>query len=686
MLRPNRQASRSTPAHDEHYQKGAFNSAIYLDGIGKVYTGEALDAGRDPVPSKPFFSQSPETGIDMVDVSLKSLEAHSTWKLVHRGMEEIVETVFTQIERFCDGRNDLQGRLFYIDEIGLSYPAHWRLEERTRYEKLLRKIMPEFSTSIKPEAPISFHVESLASAHMLFWSRPLIVDIIPPPHTSMLLVFLDFGGYTMNGCMFDVQKSDNDKLSYHRVGETFSAFGGTQRWEQQVSSFCRYYVSTFQKSELPPRQRANLLEQFHREIKKFETGEIEPMRLNSEDTRNNMKKYCVELGKPQAERCFWDALKQPILLAEKKIAEAASLSSQVKIVLSGGSGKNSVIQARLKLKCKSHKIPEPYCLYENLGREDSWNISKGAAIATANFMSVQQAIARGAAYGFQRGGYAPTHGWEEEVEVSLDSLGSRPWKKWCNGKARIKIICDPFLQEKEQHLRFAACCDIIELPQPSRGYWQFTLDIVAKGDDVRLIVARDYMGHNGQKVYRQAPTLELPLYYDPSYCCCLIKTDADDEGFGLLVTESGEIMPCPREPTTESSNSSATVTTRKRKRETSQDGQKSGVGCEASGVQPRQKPSGHLPELKPPGHPAEPRRARMYRSQSSASVLASAHVVEEAITVAGSKSDDEPDEPVLLVRSDIVPDTLHASSRSGRLVLDNLFWGKGSIADSEDDG
>ncbi|KAK1671754.1 hypothetical protein BDP55DRAFT_732047 [Colletotrichum godetiae] len=194
--------SRSTPAHDEHYQKGAFNSALYLDGVGKPYTGEALDEDRDPVPSKPFFSRSPETGIDTVDASLNGLEADMKWALVNRGMEQIVETVFTEIEKVCRGQSlELRGRLFYIDEIGLSYPAHWRLEERTRYEQLLRRVMPAVSTliseSIKPDVAINFHVESLASAHMLFWSRQMIIDIIPPPLTSMLLVFLDFGGYTM---------------------------------------------------------------------------------------------------------------------------------------------------------------------------------------------------------------------------------------------------------------------------------------------------------------------------------------------------------------------------------------------------------------------------------------------------------------------------------------------------------
>ncbi|KAK1671755.1 hypothetical protein BDP55DRAFT_287153 [Colletotrichum godetiae] len=469
--------------------------------------------------------------------------------------------------------------------------------------------------------------------------------------------------------MFHVQKSDDDQLSYHRVGETFSAFGGTQRWEQKVRSFCRWYVSNSQKSELPPRQRAKLLEQFHREIKRFETGEIEPMRLTADDTRNNMQKYTVDIPKSHAERFFWEALKQPILLAEKKIAEAASLGSQVKIILSGGSGKNSVVQAWLQTKCRSHGIPDPCCLYENLGKEDSWNISKGAAIATANRMSVRKAMAQGAAYGFQRGGYAPKHAWEEEVEVSLDSLRSRPWKRWCNGEARVKIICDPFLQKRKSHLSFSSCCDIIELPQPPKGYWQFTLRVVAEGDDLRLVVARDYMGHTGKKIYRQAPALNLPLYYDPSYCCCLIKTDADDEGCGLLVTESGEIMACPREPILESSIPRETVSSRKRKRTTSQNDKNIAARCEASDQLQRLKPSGHLPELK---------RARMSHYQTSADKPTSADVVEDAITVANSKFEDE---PIILVRSDILDDTPYSSSE--RLVVDKRFWGKGFVADSE---
>ncbi|OHE93535.1 hypothetical protein CORC01_11132 [Colletotrichum orchidophilum] len=671
----------SIPAHDEHYQKGAFNAALYLDGIGKVYTGEAIDEDREPVPSKPFFSQSPQTGINAIDALLNGLRADATWALVHEGMEEIAKTVFKSIGGFCNGNNELD-ELYCIDEIGLSYPAHWRLGERTKYEELLRKVIPKESAWVKPDVDISFHVESLASAHRLFSSPRLIGKIMPPSKTPVLVVFLDFGGYTM--------KSNANDLSYHRVGETFSAFGGTQLWEQQVGIFCRKYVEAeTNRPKLSPRQRAECLEMFHREIKKFETSEIEPMHLTYRiPLKEGHLSYSVCLPKHSAENCFWNALAGPIKLAEKKIAEAVTLSSRVKVVLSGGSGKNTVVQARLRSACERLGVSHPYCMNQKLAKEDSWNISRGAAIATANTISVHESMANGAAFGFQRGGYATLNSpeglrssWEEEIEVSLDLNGSRSWKRWCGDTTRIKIICDPFLQlpDRKTHLRFSSCCDVVELPQPSKGYWEFELRFAGDGDDLRLVVERGYMGHTGRKIFRHMPTLELPLYYDPSSCCCLIKTDVDDEGYGLLVTETGEIVACPREPTRnhlerggrprlgESGN------IRKRKRMAP--ARRGGVGGRQgkAGV----KPTGHLPELKPPNYlPKSTRAPVISQFNGSTDGLPSAHLVRETRSMESSRRENS----VIPVVSDTVVGRQALSPECG--VTNHSFWEQATVAES----
>ncbi|KAK1471614.1 hypothetical protein CTAM01_16505 [Colletotrichum tamarilloi] len=683
---------KSIPGHDERYQKGAFSSALYLDDVGKVYTGEVIDEDRDPVPSKHFFTKSPRTGIDAIDVALNNLKADKLWNIVHDGMEAIVKAVFLEVEDHCSGKNP-EKQPYYIDEIGLSYPAHWKSEERSKYERLLRKVASKESAWIQKAFDVSFHAESLASAHCLFWHRELIDNIISPELDSALVVFLDFGGYTMNGCMFDVQKGNDSHLSYHRVGETFSTFGGTQLWEQKVSDFCRQEVEKDRNVVLPPGQRASLLKQFHLEIKSFRTSEIEPMSLSSTNPYNQREKYSVFLEKELAEKFFRAGLEEPIKLAEKKIAEAFSLSStRVRVVLSGGSGKNSVVQARLESACKSHDIPAPYCFYEGFDRDDSWNISKGAAFATANIKSVQEVIANGAAFGFQRSSSVAAKGskrskkpgsaWEEQIQVSFDSHGSRSCKKWYSGKMRVRIICDPFLQlhGSQKYLRFASCCDIVELPQPSKGYWQFNLRFECADDDARLIVERSYMGHDGDKIKYQMPILKLPLYYDPSYCCCLVKSDVDDEGYGLLVTEAGQIVACPKEPRLSDlqpgggSHLENASDNRKRKRRATPEHVRGNLKRTSSF-----KPSGHLPELSMSDCLSRSKGAKApSRYGASGSLRAPSDSVEETINVANSESGRS------VLSSSPETSTPYQPSVGGKHMRSRHFWKQWFTIDPED--
>ncbi|KAK1460010.1 hypothetical protein CMEL01_03009 [Colletotrichum melonis] len=674
------------PGHDQRYQKGAFSSALYLDGIGRVYTGEDIDQDREPVPSKPFFSTFPKTGDDATDALFQGSQAEETWYLVKQGMNDITRTVIERVESFCNGNNDSDSRTyFYIEEIGLSYPAHWRLGERTEYENLLRKNIPPNSTWIKPNFEVSFHVESLASAHKLFATERLVDEIFVSPQIPVLVVFLDFGGHTMNGCMFSAQKSTDGKLSYHRMGQTFSTFGGTQWWEQEVNKFMKSYVEKTTKRALPPRLRSELLESFQRKIVNFKGCEVEPMYFTCPNPDDEQQICSVNISLNESKSCFLRAMGEPLNLAERKIAEAVSLSAHVKVVLSGGSGKNSAVQARLNLACRRYGLSEPSTMYTP--KDDSWNICRGAALATANTMSVRESIAKGAAFGFQRGslpkGPKESGGlWEEEIEVSLDLTGPSPWKRWFSGKSRVRIICDPFLQvpDRKKYLRLASCCDVIELPQPHKGYWLFELEFEGVGDERSLVIQRHYMGHGGKRIIRSMPTLSLPLYYDSSYCCCLIDTEVDDEGFGLLVTKEGDIVACPERPAqnhverVEPPDSEEIDNPRKRKRVVLP--KHSAASAKLRGV--GSKPSGHLPELKPADRLPNPRIVSgATHSKRSAVGLRTVGQVRGMEEVSSSGSDDS----IIAVAHD-TGFVQHAFS-SGRRVMKQAIWSDTSNSDSE---
>ncbi|KAK7457635.1 hypothetical protein Landi51_01768 [Colletotrichum acutatum] len=624
------------PGHDQRYQKGAFSSALYLDGIGRVYTGEDMDQDREPVPSKPFFSTSPNTGDDATDALFRGSQAEATWYLVKQGMNDIARTVIERVESFCNGNNDSDSRTyFYIEEIGLSYPAHWRLGERTEYENLLRKNIPPTSTWIKPSFEVSFHVESLASAHKLFATERLVDEIFVSPQIPVLVVFLDFGGYTM--CTEEHRRQTQlpssgsnilyvlDTSLFLDISDTFSeaTFGGTQWWEQEVNKFMKSYVEKTTKRALPPRLRSELLESFQRKIVNFKGSEVEPMYFTCPNPDDEQQICSVNISLNESKSCFWRAMGEPLKLAERKIAEAVSLNAHVKVVLSGGSGKNSAVQARLNMAC----------------RRSTQNCEHGNADIQRQFME-HLPRAKGAAFGFQRGSLSkrPNESggqWEEEIEVSLD-----------------------LVPDRKKYLRLASCCDVIELPQPHKGYWLFELEFEGAGDERSFVIQRHYMGHGGKRIIRKV----------------------DDEGFGLLVTKDGDIVACPEKPVQsdlereELRNSDEIENPRKRKRvvlpkHSAAINKLSGLGS---------KPSGHLPELKPtdrlPNSKIVPGATHFKRSAVGLRTVGHVRGIEE---VSSSGSDDS----IIAVAYDT--GFVQQASSSGRRVMKQAIWSDTSNFDSE---
>lgn len=197
--------SGAIPGHDERYQKGAFNSTLYLDGRGKVYTGERADDDRIATPSKAFFVETPKTGNADIDNALQGKNSQHLWSLILKGKEKIARTVLKQVENYCSpgyprdhamaGRT--HGTTLHVEKVGLSYPAIWTSKELKLYEDLIERLIPEFPSLFRTKPAIVLHVESLACAHNLFWSQFHVEKLLGSSEKPTLVVFLDFGGHTM---------------------------------------------------------------------------------------------------------------------------------------------------------------------------------------------------------------------------------------------------------------------------------------------------------------------------------------------------------------------------------------------------------------------------------------------------------------------------------------------------------
>lgn len=185
-----------------------------------------------------------------------------------------------------------------------------------------------------------------------------------------------------NGCVFNVRQNEFGDVSYHRLGDTFceyasnlspvtaltiapeAASGGTQQWEQLVGRFCVRSVSLTRQDPLTPRHLEGLLENFYLSIEKFATDRVEPIILHSGDAYDGIEPFAVSIPYTQSKSLFTRALGESLRVAEAKITEAARLSPSARVVLSGGSGTNAVVQGRLRGACTSQGLPQPLSLYE----------------------------------------------------------------------------------------------------------------------------------------------------------------------------------------------------------------------------------------------------------------------------------------------------------------------------------
>ncbi|KAF4833686.1 hypothetical protein CGCTS75_v003490 [Colletotrichum tropicale] len=418
------------PWYDERYQEGGFCPYLYLndDGDG-VYLGERIDLNRVATPSKPFFAEVPMTNNEFVKAALSGPRAKTMWERIDTGLKKIIETVFRQVVRDCN--ETTKGGPFYIDEIALAYPTYWTEVERRKYKRLVREVLSTFEDEclrqVRPQ--IVFHEECLAAANNLF-STITQSDAVMGPITDQppLLVTIDFGGHTLNGCMHCVARRDHDDLSYFLVGKTFVERGGTQVWEQEIAAFAVQTLEKKRNAPLPPNALEDILRIFHHTIKKPKADKIEALSLSYTDDDGG---HFLTVPAEKAEQCFWKAMREPLERAAKEIARAASLKYNVHVVVYGGSGQNSVVQAKIKEACEKVGVNPPYFAQNGSRAKETWNVANGAAHAAAYTLSVEDFVSNGAAFGIRKSilkpgarqsDCRPAIDWLSDVAVALDSV------------------------------------------------------------------------------------------------------------------------------------------------------------------------------------------------------------------------------------------------------------------------
>lgn len=177
----------------------------------------------------------------------------------------------------------------------------------------------------------------------------------------------------------------------------------------------------------------------------------------------------------------------------------------------------------------------------------------------------------------------------------------------------MKIICDPYLQagagKKSNTLDIDRSYDLLELPQPSQGYWKYRLSLRSEDNTTKLVIRIENMGKVGTRVIGTPIQHSFPLYVDGTSNSCLLDVDVNDEGRGFILSENGQLTACSPEVIQEQLQQM-----RRAKRVAG------AKRTKAPSRVPGVKPSGHLPPFKrrAPPHSAQT-QARAESSDYTAS-------------------------------------------------------------------
>ncbi|OBR06370.1 hypothetical protein CH63R_10490 [Colletotrichum higginsianum IMI 349063] len=544
----------SNKCDETRYHNGSWSGYIDVSGNGPVYTGDDVPSAFQ-IPAKLIIGKG--KGIDKTNPLLAVMKRNKGDAVFKRRCEEgpvaAVRTFAAQIEMHVQSKN----KPLEIVDFGLTVPAHWTLDEMENYAKVLKRGLPRsLRQGDSRLRNLYFMTEVEAFAHFFFHDPDRVEEVLGNVVKHFVL-FLDFGGHSMNGCNFFIRGADG-KFAFIRAQEPFGVVGGSAQWEAAVGEFCAKNTvsSSGAMSEVSAEIYNRLLKKFREELRMLVRdvfSDIELRAKQPEGPNGGSGDVWTTISANQSAAFFREATSAPLHLAQSQIKELARLQRRcpgvgAKVIVSGGTAKNETVQGVLRDICIAAGLDEPVFVHDNMGSHESFNIARGAALATAANMTLLQFMENGAVFGIQmlQGDRANTEKyWDDKASIVLSGKGrewreGQPYVVTVSGADRFKIICEP-LSDKASRRKYLDCTntyDVLDLLVPDRGDWIFSLSM-APGDEGLLLKRTKVSGPD-----RETQKLHLEMEFRRSQLCFLVNADDSIESLhmGLGVTADGELV------------------------------------------------------------------------------------------------------------------------------------------------
>ncbi|KAM7196888.1 hypothetical protein V8F20_006855 [Naviculisporaceae sp. PSN 640] len=504
------------------------NGEVYEDGDGEdnededdglvVYGGESTA----PLPGRQGTSlkYAPYILVNCTDVLLKEyallqpLLAHQNdsrfRRRLRRGLKELFKTIKERASAICESEE------MVIRHLALTIPVQWTLEFEDLYAELAG---PIFEVD---RANIYFCSESEALANCLLRCHGKQMKkngFLLEEYST--LIFFDFGGHNMNGCIFQVVSNEKG-MSFFRVDEPFGAGGGSEHWEHNIDSLCSPHL----KIEMDAQRRQQLRDGFCRDKAKLDPfARDKNVQLVLEGSCT--KKKLVEIPMNMVKEAWEEAHRGVLEVAKTQIASFTGKKKKgVFVIVSGGTARHQTMRRRLLEFCKDAEIPEPLYAEGFNNAYDTALVAKGAAFAVGRRITVRQFFTRGGCIGLQqKQGTDNTQGlWDNEAGFLVGMLHvPHPAQQVMfsieSEADELQLICEPYRPKRDgiKKLHHSRCYNLLTLGRLPVGRYKLVGKFLGSKNDVKLELKR--FRKNSSDGWELETTSTIPLYFEPGANC-----------------------------------------------------------------------------------------------------------------------------------------------------------------------
>ncbi|KAK3311916.1 hypothetical protein B0H66DRAFT_571251 [Apodospora peruviana] len=502
------------------YLTGDFSSSGYpFDDRGPVYLGEDTSPDRQVVSLK----YGPYVLVNTSDSLLQEyllvgplMERRHDVKFrdrLRRGLEDLFRVIEARVKEICK-RERLQ-----IVEIALTIPAQWTLV----FEDLYRNIVADVFKC--PSSNIFFCTETEALANFLLTDH--LEDLGEDGCHHEVILLLDFGGHSANGCMFEVIQGEDGESSFFQIGKSFGVGGGSEQWEYAIGERCTQLFMDGHPAAMTFQRRQNCLDQFNRKKANLGPGFEASVRFSIDDEG---VPWFLTVKKEDIDKCWEQAYCGPLKVASDSIAQVAKLDAVYHccplVVVAGGSGRHGTLRQRLTEMCKRANLREPFFIDDLNSTYGTSNIARGAAYAIGNRLTTARFFERGAAIGIQmrQGIRNPNALWDNTAKFLTSTDRQKPQTFNATGRDEFQLVCDPVFstrvnKEDENRLYYTKCYNLLYLGKLAGGKWCFVLTLEGEGDNMWLVVNRSRKPFKRKSRWTDVRTDRLPLYFDAGANC-----------------------------------------------------------------------------------------------------------------------------------------------------------------------